>query len=440
MLIEGLHENYDAYDRKNFDSTASCSAEMTMRRHKVESPSPDQCCGEYPQRFPFDSHRGERSCNSPKILTEPEKQLRTVVRAHRTIRNAPLNERNRELLSEIERNAYESIKEFYYGDSNRTADFYVQREEELIRRLRDSERTRRSSTGENDVCHKDYPSINGGCSYGIQKDYGKRFDKYIRIISEPAFCDLHGRGWPRCSATKQPLPNPRKITSFLRSNFDATSESRVNTRTTHLLNVAGQFITHSLVKTGDRGGHKKPEDQINCQLCENAAKRSCLVWNVSDDAIFNSTSRCHGITRSIVSIRELLMPGLMPTGQNRKILVVEHINQLTGTLTGGAIYGFDQEELDAIREPGTPFIDNGKFALGGHYKNLSKTEFLPRKRSVDERMFNISWFTDEFVLLEGHNDKNYPTRISGDTRVFENPYLGSVHIMFHRKDNQIFFA
>jgi len=110
------------------------------------------------------------------------------------------------------------------------------------------------------------------------------------------------------------------------------------------------------------------------------------------------------------------------------LLVIEQTNQLSGALLGGAIYGFTKKENKDLREP------NSSRVQAAHVDTTSIYIDLPTKEELDTSEKRKIW-TDFFVADKGHNDRGYETRISGDNRVMQNPYLASFHIIFHRLHN-----
>jgi len=76
-----------------------------------------------------------------------------------------------------------------------------------------------------------------------------------------------------------------------------------------------------------------------------------------------------------------------------------------------------------LRLPGTPFIDGNDRNIGG--------DVLPRTTTINERDASFANITKAFELKPGHNERGYPSFVSGDVRAFENPFLGSFHVLFH---------
>ena len=150
---------------------------------------------------------------------------------------------------------------------------------------------------------------------------------YARM--QPAdYCD--GQSSIKCGTDKQPLANARDVSLFLQDQFPPNR--RVNRERTHLMTSYGQFITHTAIQTPDVGGNG-----VRCSC--SSSEKNCVIVNVpADDPAFDDIN-CFFITRSSGTL-------INQGGEATR----EQINQLTGTVTAGAVYGFNKNHLDALRQ------------------------------------------------------------------------------------------
>ena len=105
-------------------------------------------------------------------------------------------------------------------------------------------------------------------------------------------------------------------------------------------------------------------------------------------------------------------------------VVPEQLNQLTGVIQAGNIYGFSDLHARALRLPGSPFLETQDHTHG---------IFIPSTAQIDAKDGEFAQFTRRFRLPNGLNERRYPPMFSGDNRVLENPILGSWHVLYHRK-------
>ena len=321
---------------------------------------------------------------------QTEDELNTIIAAHRMIRNGPLTDELAQSLADVERFSRDAVKNFGNGRSIVEADAIVSNAQEI------------TNTGDDESCNSEYPAIDGRCNH--PSGAGQPLQPYARWI--PAdYCN--GYDSTRCSSDGELLPNPRDVSVYLRNKFDPAD--RPNKKTSHFLNVAGQFITHTVLKTPDR--------TAGSAVCGCDSNENCVNWSTAQDAIFTDTE-CSFITRSSHTC-------VNHDGRP----VIEQINQLTGTFEAGVIYGFSEHHLNALRLPGTPFIDGDDREIGG--------DVLPRTTTINERDASFANVTKAFELQPGHNERGYPSFVSGDPRAFENPFLGSFHVLFHRNGFRI---
>ena len=235
-----------------------------------------------------------------------EDELNTIIAAHRMIRNGPLTDAVSSSLSSVEAFALESVESFGSQRSFSDAEKIVS----MARNITNPSSSERAGYSDaDDECDSEYPFIDGRCNH--PSGNGQPLQTYARLLPA-SYCD--GYGSPRCSSDGQPLPNPREVSVYLRSKFDPAD--RPNKKTSHFLNVAGQFITHTVLKTPDR------KSIATCGCEEN---KHCLNWSTENDAVFADTE-CNFITRSSVSL-----------GNYDGNLVLEQVNQLTGTFQGKKI-------------------------------------------------------------------------------------------------------
>jgi len=320
---------------------------------------------------------------------QTEDELNTIIAAHRMIRNGPLTADQAQKLADVERYSLDAVKNFDSSRSDVDAEAIATAARDIVKfgYIKDD-------------CDSEYPSIDGKCNH--PSGAGQPLQPYARWL--PAdYCN--GRDSIRCSVDGKPLPNPRDVSVYLRNKFDPAD--RPNKKTSHFLNVAGQYITHTVLKTPDR-----TTSNVTCG-CE--SDDNCVNWSTAYDAIFTD-QECNFVTRSVATV-------INRDGRP----VLEQINQLTGTFEAGVIYGFSQHHLNALRLPGTPFIDGNDRNIGG--------DVLPRTTTINERDASFANITKAFELKPGHNERGYPSFVSGDNRAFENPFLGSFHVLFHRFHN-----
>jgi len=323
-----------------------------------------------------------------------ENELNTIIAAHRMIRNGPLTDELAQNLAEVEKFSRDAVKNFGNTRSIVEADAIVSSAEEITKYAADDV----------DSCDSEYPAIDGRCNH--PSGAGTPLQPYARWIAAD-YCN--GYDSTRCSSDGEPLPNPRDVSVYLRNKFDPAD--RPNRKTSHFLNVAGQFITHTVLKTPDRtAALAEDEEQCGCDSNEH-----CVNWSTANDAIFTD-QECNFITRSSHTC-------VNHDGRP----VIEQINQLTGTFEAGVIYGFSQHHLNALRIDGTPFMDGNDRNIGG--------DVLPRTTTINDRDASFANVTKAFELKPGHNERGYPSFVSGDPRAFENPFLGSFHVLFHRFHN-----
>jgi peroxidase len=153
--------------------------------------------------------------------------------------------------------------------------------------------------------------------------------QYSRMV--PAdYCD--GQNSLRCAADKSPLVNARDVSLFLKEKMPPAE--RINKSRTNLLTAFGQFNTHVVVKTPDLSGvgEKCTCGSTDDKCFEAVVKESDPVMNV--DCIF--------LSRSMATVKMV-----------DEVPVREQVNQLTGLLQAGTIYGFNERHTGALREFGS---------------------------------------------------------------------------------------
>ena len=104
--------------------------------------------------------------------------------------------------------------------------------------------------------------------------------------------------------------------------------------------------------------------------------------------------------------------------------VREQINQLTGTITAGAVYGFNDNHLQALRESNSAKLKVSQMG--------SKGTFLPVLSQISKN----SDLKDQFKVPDVFNDKGHAELFAGDVRVMENGVLTTWHTMFVRLHNK----
>ena len=131
-----------------------------------------------------------------------------------------------------------------------------------------------------------YPDFDG--KYNHPTGAGQPLQGYGRLLPA-SYCNTSGA--PKCGTDKKPLPNPRGLSLYLRSKCPQSP----NDKTTHFLNVAGQFITHTLLQTPDRS----KDTRCRCDLNSS----DCVKWSTSSDPVFSGVS-CMFVTRSAVTLSD----------------------------------------------------------------------------------------------------------------------------------------
>merc|ERR1712130_75284 len=310
-----------------------------------------------------------------------------IVNAHSMMRNAPLARDLEKGLRATERFAEEV---FARSAAERNANV-----DELISSIRNLT----SFETERSACNSRFPKIDGKCNHSSTG--GQAMNPYERM--QPAeYCD--GVSSLRCGSDGKALPNARSISTFLQDQHPV--KNRQNHERTHLMTTYGQFITHTAVQTPDMTG-----DGIECG-CDSGEK-NCVVVEVNKkkDPVFDDIN-CFFITRSSGTLQN----------QNGK-MVREQINQLTGTVTAGAVYGFNEEHLDALRVPNSALLKTSK---------QDKGDFLPTLKDVKKIDKDLK---GQFNVPTVFNDKGHPELFAGDNRVMENGILTFWHTMFVRLHN-----
>ena len=157
----------------------------------------------------------------------------------------------------------------------------------------------------------------------------------------------------------------------------------------------------------------------------------------SNDPVFDDID-CFHITRSSGTL-------INQDGKSTR----EQLNQLTGTITGGAVYGFSKPHLEALRKPNSGNLVKKLnfhmrfyvyFSIFNHYYLAllriadmgTRGEYLPITTQIPSNFRDI---TDGFQVPDVFNDHKHPPFFAGDGRVMENTILSTWHTMFVRLHN-----
>lgn len=246
-----------------------------------------------------------------------------IIAAHSIVRNAPLSREYEKGLRATERFADAVLN----GDERR-----LETVDELVSNIRNLTSFSHENA-ERGSCNTRYPTIDGSCNH--PSDGGTPMQPYARM--QPSdYCD--GQSSIKCSSDKKTLPNPRDVSLFLKQRHP--THKRVNDKRTHLMTSYGQFVTHTAIQTPDVGGNG-----VRCS-CSSSQKNCVLVQVKNNDPVFDDIS-CFFITRSSGTL-------INQNGKSTR----EQLNQLTGTITAGSVYGFNKRHLEAIRKPNSGLISN----------------------------------------------------------------------------------
>uniref|UniRef100_A0A0B7BPF6 Uncharacterized protein n=1 Tax=Arion vulgaris TaxID=1028688 RepID=A0A0B7BPF6_9EUPU len=241
-----------------------------------------------------------------------------------------------------------------------------------------------------------YRQVDGRCNHA--KNYGM-ISRPVKRYIKAHYQDRLGQNSPRIySVTGDLLPSARMVSWKLHPDQNGTDNN------TMLVMQLGQFIDHDItsapVQTATNASIKC------CEIPAEERLHDCFPIPIpDDDPVFNNCMEFYRSDPVLDQDGNIIYPR-------------EQKNSLTSFIDASGVYGSDLKTFNRIRS------ENGKGAL-------LNTIFVNGKERLPVH-------PDKGVgMCVSSNTSESYCQLAGDTRVNEQPALGSIHLLFHLHHNHI---